>query len=151
MSKLEAARESRGTGDDLQREFEATDLQRFQTAAPPLAGLVDEYLRVLQNERGSSEHTLRAYRRELMDFARVRVRATCEPLFRADQIEHLAHSHVSGRAAGARAVESFNRTRLSCNSQLVQMAGAHWACSAECGITGSYAEIAQASAASAVD
>jgi len=40
-----------------------------QTAPPPLAGLVDEYLRVLQNQRGSSEHTLRAYRRELMDFA----------------------------------------------------------------------------------
>jgi integrase/recombinase XerC len=37
--------------------------------APPLAELVDEYLRVLQNERGSSEHTLRAYRRELMGFA----------------------------------------------------------------------------------
>ena len=40
----------------------------IQVAPPPLAGLVDEYLRVLQNERGSSEHTLRAYRRELMSF-----------------------------------------------------------------------------------
>jgi integrase/recombinase XerC len=40
-----------------------------QAVAPPLAGLVDEYLRVLQNERGSSVHTLRAYRRELMGFA----------------------------------------------------------------------------------
>ena len=39
-----------------------------QAAPPPLAGLVDEYLRVLQNERGSSEHTLRAYRRELTNF-----------------------------------------------------------------------------------
>ena len=38
-------------------------------APPPLAGLVDEYLRVLQNERGSSAHTLRAYRRELIGFA----------------------------------------------------------------------------------
>ena len=28
-----------------------------QTAPPPLAGLVDEYLRVLANERGSSAHT----------------------------------------------------------------------------------------------
>jgi integrase/recombinase XerC len=44
------------------------DLQE-EVVTPPLAGLVDQYLRVLQNERGSSEHTLRAYRRELMGFA----------------------------------------------------------------------------------
>lgn len=31
--------------------------------------LVDEYLRVLEAERGASEHTVRAYRRELTDFA----------------------------------------------------------------------------------
>ncbi len=37
--------------------------------APPLAMLVDEYLRVLANERGASKHTLRAYRRELHGFA----------------------------------------------------------------------------------
>jgi integrase/recombinase XerC len=36
--------------------------------APPQA-LVEEYLRVLSNERGSSAHTLRAYRRELRGFA----------------------------------------------------------------------------------
>ena len=42
--------------------------EKTQTPAP-LAWLVDEYLRVLQNERGSSAHTLRAYRRELMGFA----------------------------------------------------------------------------------
>lgn len=34
-----------------------------------LAGLVDDYLRVLANERGASAHTLRAYRRELEGFA----------------------------------------------------------------------------------
>src|SRR5579863_5245582 len=34
-----------------------------------LASLVDEYLRVLANERGSSTHTLRAYQRELQQFA----------------------------------------------------------------------------------
>ncbi len=43
------------------------------TAAPALgvslSGLVDEYLRVLTNERGASAHTLRAYRRELHGFA----------------------------------------------------------------------------------
>ena len=34
-----------------------------------LAELVDAYLHVLRNERGSSEHTLRAYERELREFA----------------------------------------------------------------------------------
>lgn len=37
--------------------------------APSLAGLVDDYLRVLANERGASAHTLRAYHRELEGFA----------------------------------------------------------------------------------
>ena len=40
-----------------------------QSAPPALSALVDEYLRVLRNERGSSEHTLRAYQRELIGFA----------------------------------------------------------------------------------
>jgi integrase/recombinase XerC len=35
----------------------------------PLNALVDEYLRMLANERGASAHTLRAYRRELHGFA----------------------------------------------------------------------------------
>jgi integrase/recombinase XerC len=42
-------------------------------ASPPvgskIAALVDEYLRVLNAERGASTHTLRAYRRELHNFA----------------------------------------------------------------------------------
>jgi integrase/recombinase XerC len=38
-------------------------------AALKIAELVDEYLRVLNAERGASSHTLRAYRRELHDFA----------------------------------------------------------------------------------
>jgi len=36
--------------------------------AASLGALVEEYLRVLTNERGSSAHTLRAYRRELRGF-----------------------------------------------------------------------------------
>jgi integrase/recombinase XerC len=43
------------------------------TAAPvlgvSLSALVDEYLRMLTNERGASAHTLRAYQRELHGFA----------------------------------------------------------------------------------
>src|ERR1700689_1077783 len=37
--------------------------------SPPLTLLVDDYLRVLTNERGASKHTLRAYQRELHGFA----------------------------------------------------------------------------------
>jgi integrase/recombinase XerC len=57
-------------------------------AAPPLAGLVDEYLRVLRNERGSSEHTLRAYRRELIDFASYMAERQAA-VGAVDRIEHL--------------------------------------------------------------
>lgn len=35
---------------------------------PPLQSLVADFLKVLANERGSSAHTLRAYRRELVSF-----------------------------------------------------------------------------------
>jgi integrase/recombinase XerC len=59
-----------------------------RSVAPPLASLVDEFLRVLKNERGSSEHTLRAYRRELFDFA-VFVATHHPDLNSVDQIEHL--------------------------------------------------------------
>jgi integrase/recombinase XerC len=38
-------------------------------SAPALESLVGDYLRVLANERGASAHTLRAYRRELEEFA----------------------------------------------------------------------------------
>jgi integrase/recombinase XerC len=40
-----------------------------QAIGVSLNSLVDEYLRVLTNERGASRHTLRAYRRELHGFA----------------------------------------------------------------------------------
>ena len=58
-----------------------------QTAPPPLAGLVDEYLRMLAIERRSSEHTLRAYRRELMGFA-VYIADKHAALDSVDRIEH---------------------------------------------------------------
>jgi integrase/recombinase XerC len=53
-----------------------------------LAGLVDEYLRMLRNERGSSEHTLRAYQRELLSFA-VYMSGHYAGVCSADQIDHL--------------------------------------------------------------
>ena len=52
-----------------------------------LAGLVEEYLRVLANERGSSVHTLRAYQRELEGFA-AWAAEKFGPERRADKIEH---------------------------------------------------------------
>jgi integrase/recombinase XerC len=53
----------------------------------PLGGLVDDYLRVLANERGSSVHTLRAYHRELIGFAAY-VAARHPDLETVDAIEH---------------------------------------------------------------
>jgi len=66
---------------DTEQELEAV-------TPPPLAGLVQEYLRVLQNERGSSEHTLRAYQRELMNFAAY-MSELHGGVVTADQIDHL--------------------------------------------------------------
>jgi integrase/recombinase XerC len=40
----------------------------MSAVAAACAELADNYLRVLANERGASEHTLRAYRRELLEF-----------------------------------------------------------------------------------
>jgi integrase/recombinase XerC len=67
----------------------AGDEQETPVAVPPpLGGLVDEYLRVLQNERGSSAHTLRAYRRELIDFASYMAEQQAA-VGTVDRIEHL--------------------------------------------------------------
>jgi integrase/recombinase XerC len=68
---------------------EARPQEHEQPATPPpLAGLVLEYLRVLQNERGSSAHTLRAYRRELLNFA-VHIGERHGDISSAAQIDHL--------------------------------------------------------------
>ena len=67
---------------------EKEEIAEEQGAPPPLAGLVDEYLRVLANERGSSAHTLRAYRRELMNFA-LHMAARHAAIAGVEQIEHL--------------------------------------------------------------
>src|SRR5579871_1979390 len=58
-----------------------------EAARPPLAELVDEYLRMLAIERRSSEHTLRAYRRELMGFA-VYMATRHVAVEAVDRIEH---------------------------------------------------------------
>ncbi|HEX3894041.1 MAG TPA: tyrosine recombinase XerC [Terracidiphilus sp.] len=55
--------------------------------APTLAPLVDEYLRVLAHERGASAHTLRAYQRELQQFATYMAKYHAEREV-ADRIEH---------------------------------------------------------------
>jgi integrase/recombinase XerC len=58
--------------------------------ASPLAMLVDDYLRVLANERGASKHTLRAYQRELHGFA----------------------AFVAGRYGNDQAVDSIEHTQI---------------------------------------
>jgi integrase/recombinase XerC len=52
---------------------------------PPLADLVEDYLRMLANERGASAHTMRAYQRELRNFA---AWAATSPEPSVDRIEH---------------------------------------------------------------
>ena len=56
----------------------------------PISSLVDEYLRVLGNERGSSEHTLRAYRRELLGFAAY----IAESHSRMSSVASIEHTHI---------------------------------------------------------
>jgi integrase/recombinase XerC len=63
-------------------------VEEEHVAPPPFAALVDEYLRVLANERGSSQHTLRAYQRELMNFATY-MGDRHAAIARVDQVEHL--------------------------------------------------------------
>ncbi len=59
-----------------------------QSAPAPLSGLVHEYLNVLRNERGSSAHTLRAYQRELLNFAAYLGERHAE-MTSAEQVDHL--------------------------------------------------------------
>ena len=61
-------------------------------AAPAFAGLVDQYVRVLENERGSSEHTLRAYRRELTEFSLF----LCQNHPELSSVQHIEHTHIRG-------------------------------------------------------
>ena len=60
------------------------------TANTPLSPLVDGYLSVLANERGSSEHTLRAYDRELHAFAAYI--AECHATL--NSAETIEHTHI---------------------------------------------------------
>jgi integrase/recombinase XerC len=63
------------------------DETRNETALMPLA---DEYLRVLENERGASAHTLRAYNRELSGFAAY----IGEQLGAEFAVERIEHTHI---------------------------------------------------------
>src|ERR1035438_8637052 len=58
--------------------------------APNLNSLVDDYLRVLANERGASAHTLRAYDRELHGFTAYIV----EHYGPAQKVESIEHTHI---------------------------------------------------------
>ncbi|MGB8261685.1 MAG: site-specific integrase, partial [Terracidiphilus sp.] len=60
------------------------------TAVPNLRALAGEYLRVLRGERGASVHTLRAYERELGDFAAW----TCAQLGEEIEPARIEHTHI---------------------------------------------------------
>jgi integrase/recombinase XerC len=78
-----------------------------------LAALVEQYLRVLANERGSSAHTLRAYRRELHQFA-AHLAKHAASRNAPEQIEHTdiraylgtLYEHGLSKASAARALAS---------------------------------------------
>jgi integrase/recombinase XerC len=68
-------------------------------AASSPAKLVADFIRVLQNERGASAHTLRAYRRELENFAAWLIASHPDSRASADAREHLdvariEHTHI---------------------------------------------------------
>lgn len=66
----------------------SADPEPEEQTQTPHAALVDEYLRVLESERGSSAHTIRAYRRELTGFV-MYIAKQHPPLSDPQQIEHL--------------------------------------------------------------
>ena len=90
---------------------ETAGAEAVGTAVPVLQALVEEYLRVLANERGSSAHTLRAYRRELEGFA-AWAAERFGPERGADKMEHtdiraylgLLYERGLGKASAARAL-----------------------------------------------
>jgi integrase/recombinase XerC len=57
------------------------------TAKPEIVARIDEFLAALANERGASSHTLRAYDRELRNFA-VHVISKVGASYRVQEIEH---------------------------------------------------------------
>jgi integrase/recombinase XerC len=59
-------------------------------AAPPLDALVTSYLQVLTNERGASAHTLRAYQRELHNFAAY----IAEHYGKQQSVVSIEHTHI---------------------------------------------------------
>jgi integrase/recombinase XerC len=61
-----------------------------EETAMPLSALVGEYLRMLANERASSEHTLRAYTRELNAFAAY----ISERHDRTQNVAAIEHTHI---------------------------------------------------------
>lgn len=62
-------------------------------SSPSMSALVDDYLRVLTNERGASAHTLRAYHRELQNFA-TWMRESGHPNGHGPGVEAIEHTDI---------------------------------------------------------
>ncbi len=69
-----------------------------EIAAPPasaqIAALVEDYLRVLANERGASAHTLRAYQRELRGFDAFMAERRGPDRIASQSVEHIEHTEI---------------------------------------------------------
>ena len=62
--------------------------------AAPLGELVEDYLRVLANERGASVHTLRAYQRELRGFAAFMAERYGSEQDSAQGVDRIEHTQI---------------------------------------------------------
>ena len=60
----------------------------MKTAGTEFEALAEQFLAMLQNERNASAHTIRAYRREVLDFA-ANLRATLGPEAKIAAVDHL--------------------------------------------------------------
>ena len=115
-----------------------------------LDSLAGEYMRVLANERGASAHTLRAYGRELHNFA-VFIVERFGPAQGVDGIEHthiraylgMLYDRGLSKASAARALAAIR-------SWFKWLARAGYV-PAECGCACSHSALAEASAARAVN
>ena len=77
---------------ETKTKAEAKQRRRWGTERGEFEGLAEEFLRVLENERNASAHTVRAYRREVGNFADY----LNETLGAGAQIAAVEHLHIRG-------------------------------------------------------
>ncbi len=108
--------------------------------------LAERFLAMLTNQRGASEHTVRAYAREIRSFA-VYLSESLGASAGIASVEHHAHPLVSWSAVRARVDEGKRGAGAGCGAELVPMAGEGAAGGTESGAAGEHTEASEASAA----